>query len=176
MTERELEEYKALRATICQRGTARVWIFVAGLSAWAGLMLATSAVVSIPLLTLLPLLVLAGTFEAVFALHVTVERIGRYLLVFHEDTWEQTATAFGPPLAGTGTDPLFTVFFVLATMCNFVPVLLAEPVSAEIVAMGGAHALLLVRIVVARQVAGRQRSADFERFQRIKDDAQRRTP
>ena len=30
MTARELEEYRALRATIRERGTARVWIFVVG--------------------------------------------------------------------------------------------------------------------------------------------------
>ena len=35
MTDRDLEEYKALRATIRQRGTARIWVFGAGLAAWA---------------------------------------------------------------------------------------------------------------------------------------------
>ena len=65
-----------------------------------------------------PLLVLAGTFEAVFALHAGVERIGRYLQVFHDDTWEQTAMAFGPPLAEQ--EPiLFAGVFGLATVCNF---------------------------------------------------------
>ena len=39
--------------------------------------------------------------------------------------------AFGPPLAGTGSDPLFAVFFGLATMCNFVPVLLARTGAAS---------------------------------------------
>ena len=33
MTPRELEEYRALRETIRERGTARVWIFVVGLVA-----------------------------------------------------------------------------------------------------------------------------------------------
>jgi len=173
MKDRELEEYKALRATIGQRGTTRAWIFVAGLGAWAGLVLATSATISVPLLTLPSLLVLAGTFEGVFAAHVAVERVGRYLQVFHEDRWEQTAMAFGAPLSGTGTDPLFTLFFGLATMCNFVPVLLANPVRAELVALGGAHALFLVRIAVARRVASRQRSADLARFQQIKNDHRR---
>src|SRR5712691_1374767 len=125
MTERELEEYKALRATIRQRGTVRTCVFVAGLATWALVALATTFV-SIPLITLLPLVLLAGAFEAVFALHVGVERIGRYLQVFYEDRWEQTAMDFGAPLAGTGSDPLFTVFFGLATMCNFVLVLLAQ--------------------------------------------------
>ena len=46
MTDRDLEEYKALRATIRQRGTARTWVFGAGLAAWAALALATTLVSS----------------------------------------------------------------------------------------------------------------------------------
>src|SRR5262245_59588654 len=113
MTERELEEYKALRATIGQRGSVRTCVFAAGLAAWALVALGTTFV-AVPVLTLIPLVLLAGTFEAVFALHVGVERIGRYLQVVHEDRWEQTAMAFGPPLGGTGADPLFAVLFGLA--------------------------------------------------------------
>jgi len=37
MTPRELEEYRTLRNTIRQRGTARVWMFLAGLAIWAAL-------------------------------------------------------------------------------------------------------------------------------------------
>jgi hypothetical protein len=167
MTDSELEEYKVLRRTITQRGSVRTCVFVVGLSVWCIVSLATTFV-SIPLLTVLPLVLLAGTFEAVFALHVGVERIGRYLQVFHADTWEQTAMAFGAPLAGTGSDPLFAVFFGLATVCNFVPVLLAEPVSLELAVLGGAHSLFLIRLIVARQVAGRQRAADLERFRQLR--------
>ena len=167
MTDSALEEYTALRATITQRGSVRTCVFVLGLAIWC--MVAVAATfVSIPLITVLPLVLLAGTFEAVFALHVGVERIGRYLQVFHEDRWEQTAMAFGAPLAGTGSDPLFAVFFGLATMCNFVPVLLVEPVRIELALIGGAHALFIVRLIVARQVAGRQRAADLERFRKLK--------
>ena len=169
MSDRELEEYKALRATIAQRGSVRTCVFVAGLAAWGVVSLATTFV-SLPLLTVLPLVLLAGTFEAVFALHVGVERIGRYLQVFHDDRWEQTAMAFGAPLAGTGSDPLFALFFGLATIVNFVPVMLAEPVRIELATIGGAHALFIVRLIVAHQVAGRQRAADLERFRSIRDE------
>jgi hypothetical protein len=172
MTDRELEEYKSLRATIRQRGTARAWIFGAGLAAWAALALATT-LVSIPLITIIPLLLLAATFEVVFALHVAVERIGRYLEVFYEDRWEQTAMVLGAPLAGTGTDPLFAVFFGLATLSNFVPVVLSTPVRVELATIGGIHLLFIVRLVVARQAASRQREADRARFQQIKDDHRR---
>jgi hypothetical protein len=172
MTERELEEYKALRATIRQRGSVRTCVFLAGLAAWAGASL-TATLLSIPAVTLVSLVLLAGAFEAVFALHVGVERMGRYLQVFYEDRWEQTAMAFGAPLAGTGSDPLFAVFFGLATILNFIPVLLVEPVPVELAVLGGAHALFIIRLVVARQVARRQRSADLERFRKMRDDDQR---
>jgi hypothetical protein len=172
VTNLELEEYKALRLTIAQRGSARTCIFVIGLAAWTAAAL-TAAFVSVPLITLLPLVLLAATFEAVFALHVGVERIGRYLQVKYDDRWEQTAMAFGAPLAGTGTDPLFTVIFGLAAVCNFAPVLLVEPVRVEIATIGGAHALFIVRLIVARQVAARQRAADLERFRSILGESNR---
>ena len=51
LTPREQLEYTELRATIRQRGTARVCIFAAGLAAWAALTLATAALASTPLAT-----------------------------------------------------------------------------------------------------------------------------
>lgn len=168
MAKRENEEYRALRATIRTRGTARVWSFLAGLTAWAGLLLGAAVTGSVPATTLIPLVVLAGTFEAVMALHVGVERIGRYLQVFHEDRWEQTAMSFGAPLAGTGSDPLFSALFGLATVLNFLPVLAADAVPVELAVIGSGHALFLGRVFVARRAAERQRAADFDRFQQLK--------
>jgi hypothetical protein len=173
---RDLEEYRALRATIRQRGTARTWVFVATLCAWASLTVALATLGSLPLLSLVPLLVLAAGFEAVFALHVAVERVGRYLQVFHADRWEQTAMAFGAPLAGTGVDPLFAVCFGLAAACNLVSVVVARPVRAEWTALGSVHLLVLARIVLARRAAGRQRPADLARFMQLRDGASSTRP
>ena len=173
MTERELEEYRALRATIRQRGTARPWAFLAGLCVWAILTLA-AALAALPLVSVLPLLVLAGTFEVVYALHVGAERIGRYLQVVHDDRWERTAMAFGPPLAGTRADPLFVLLFALAAICNFLPVLVAAPMRVELAVLGGAHALFLLRLSVARQQAAKQRAADLDRFLKLRDAEQSR--
>ena len=180
MTPRELEEYKALRATIRQRGTSRVWVFVVGLALWGGLVLATAASMPTPVATLLPLLVLAGAFEAVFALHTGVERIGRYIQVFYEgDTgdpsssrqWEHTAMAFGPTAPGGGTDPLFAAFFTLATVCNFVPALLAAPIPVEWAVVGLVHLVFVGRLIVARRHSTRQRANDLGRFQMLKESA-----
>src|SRR5206468_352278 len=132
MTSRELEEYRALRETIRERGTARVWVFLAGVVAWGALTIATAALAALPIATLLPLLVLASAFEAVFSLHLGIERIGRYLQVFFEEDggWEHRAMEVGRPVPGS--DSLFTGFFLAATILNFVPVVIAEPVQAEV--------------------------------------------
>ena len=112
LTPRELEEYKALRDTIRERGTTRVWVVLAGLAAWGGLVLATAAVMPMPVATILPLLILATTFEIAFALHTGVERVGRYIQVFLEDGsgWEHAAMALSDSPGG-GVDPLFANYF-----------------------------------------------------------------
>ncbi len=172
MTPQEQEEYRALRQTIRERGTAKVWLLVVGMIGWGALTIATSAVASLPVATFLPLLILAATFEAIFNLHVGVERIGRYLQVFHEGDagWEHTAMTFGRPLKGTGTDPLFVAHFLIAALLNMVPALLVEPppVQLEITVVGAAHLLFVVRVIVARRSASRQRAADLRRFEDMK--------
>jgi hypothetical protein len=176
MTPQEIEEYRALRATIQQRGSVRVCLFLAALVAWGAATIATAALAALPVATLLPLLLLAAGFEAVFSLHTGVERIGRYLQVFYGDgestpsarEWERTAMAYGAAYPRVGSDPLFSLYFIVATVLNFVPVILAEPVQIEVIVVGAAHVLLIVRILVARHAAAGQRVRDLERFQRIK--------
>ena len=198
MTARKREEYRALRATIRERGTARVCIFAGGIIAWGAATIATAALASTPLATLLPLLVLASVFEAVFALHIGVERIGRYLQVFHETdppaqpaspvqaalpaspglpaqpalpapNWEHTAMAFGRPAGAARVDALFVVPFLLAASCNVAPALIVDPARVELIFIGGAHALFVLRLLVARQAASRQRAIDLSRFQQMKN-------
>jgi len=170
MTPAEQEEYRSLRATIRERGTARIWVFVVGIIGWAALITATAALASLPVATLLPLLVLVAVFEAVFSLHVGVERIGRYVQVFLENDsgWEHAAMAFGQPLRGTRVDPLFSTCFLIAIQMKYVPVLLAEPVAIELWVVGAAHAIVAIRVVLARRSAARQRAADLKRFVELK--------
>jgi hypothetical protein len=143
----------------------------------------------------------------VFALHVGVERIGRYLQVFHEADgsdglggtdgsdesgrpdgsggsgrsgessgsgglwgWEHAAMAFGRPAGAVTSDALFTVPFLIAAFINAAPALIADPARVELVFVGGAHALFVLRLISARQAAGRQRAIDLERFQKLKND------
>ncbi len=172
MTERAQEEYRALRATISERGTARVWIFVAGMAAWGAMTIAIATLASTPLAVLLPLLVLAAAFEAVLSLHVGVERIGRYIQVFFEEGapgWEHAAMAFGRPAGAIATDALFTIPFFLAALCNIGPALILEPMrAAELIVVAGAHVLFVLRMVAARTGAAQQRAIDLERFRQLK--------
>ena len=177
MTPRELEEYRALRATIRERGTTRSWLCFAGLFGWASLTIATAALAELPVATLLPLLVLATSFELVFALHTGVERIGRYIQVFFEEKedegaadpgWEHRVMAYGRLFPGGGSDPLFTIYFLIATLFNFIPVILAGAVPVEYAVVGAIHLLFVARLVVARRQASRQRTVDLERFQQLK--------
>jgi hypothetical protein len=173
MTPRELEEYRALRATIRERGTTRVWIVLAGFAAWAGLLLATAALTALPVASLLPLLILAVAFEIAFALHSGVERVGRYVQVFFEDAepgWETRIMAFAQQFPTTsGSDPLFCAYFWTATGFNFVPVTLTGPVLVEWLVVGAAHALFALRVAGARRQSARQRSKELEHFQQLKN-------
>lgn len=182
MTDRELEEYRQLRSTIRERGTARVWIFAVGTLGWAALLISTTALSATPLGTLVPLVALAGVFEAVYALHIGVERIGRYLQVFFECNepgsnlvetrsqpgWEHVAVSFGKPRGAATVDALFVVQFALATLLNLLPALLVDPTREELIFVGGAHALFVLRLVRARAVAGRQRAIDLARFEQLR--------
>ena len=136
---------------------------------WAATAVATAAVITVALSTLVPLLVLAAGFEAVFALHMNVERIGRYLQVFHEqgDGWEQIAMTFGQRFPGSGPDPLFAQLFVFGVSVNFLPAALGgELLEVAIIAV--LHLGLVYRIRTARAAAAKQRLEDLERFQQLR--------
>jgi hypothetical protein len=135
---------------------------------WAGTAVATAAVITVAVSTLVPLLVLVAGFEAVFALHVNVERIGRYLQVFHEREggWEQVAMEFGRQFPGTGPDPLFSRHFLLATSVNFLPAALGGDVP-ELVVIAVLHLIFINRVRIARAFAATQRARDLERFETL---------
>jgi hypothetical protein len=164
-----LAEYQAMRATIRQRGTVRMVLVPAALTLWAALAIGTAAVITVALSTLIPLLALVGAFEGVFALHVTVERIGRYLQVFHERPrggWEHVAMEFGRRFPGASSDPLFGRVFIFATSVNFFPAALGgEPWEAALVAV--CHFAFIYRVRKAQSIAASIRAEDLRRFQTV---------
>jgi hypothetical protein len=178
MTPPDFDEYNALRATIRERGTARVWIVLTGTIGWAAVALATEATAASPLFTLIPLLVLATTFEVTFALHTGVERVGRYIQVFFEEPggmagWEHRIMEFGRSgKRRLSTDPLFARSFLIGVVLNLVTALASGPIAIEWAVLVIAHALLAVRILLARREAASQRATDLARFREIKDGRQ----
>src|SRR5512138_2407426 len=89
-------EFTVLRETIATRGTSRIILLPITFLGW-------TIVVTIPLVFgahlpvagVFSLAILAAGFEAIYALHAGVERIGRYLQVFYETgqdgpQWETT--------------------------------------------------------------------------------------
>ena len=160
-----------------------MWARIAGgIAAWAALAIATAALASAPVAVLLPLIVLAAIFEAVYALHVGVERIGRYIHVFHEHGagdagrtggagwagWEHLASAFGKPAGAATSDPLFCAMFFLAALANALPALMLNPLREELIFVGGAHVLFVIRLLAARHAARNQRAIDQARFEQLR--------
>jgi hypothetical protein len=167
-------EFTVLRRTIATRGTARIVLLPATFIAW-------SAVISVllvgsqlqPLDLLFSLAVLAAGFEAIHALHVGVERIGRYIQVYYETgidgpQWETTCMSVGPALPGGGVDPLFSILFASATVANLIPVFLSTPSRLSLAVIGVLHAAFLVRLGRARWAAARQRAVELESYRAIR--------
>jgi hypothetical protein len=164
------EEFAALRATIRDRGTVRMILLPVTFGLWAGAAVATTATIQLPIAALVPLLVLAAGFESIYALHINVERIGRYLQVFHEPDggWEHVAMTFGQRFPGKGPDALFSNLFLMATALNYLPVGLGGE-TRDLIVGGLLHLLLALHIGTAKRRATTQRALDLERFQAIKN-------
>lgn len=160
-----------MRDTIRQRGTVRMALVPLIFVGWAATAVAVTAVITVSVSTLVPLMVLAAGFEAIYALHLNVERIGRYLQVFHEADggWEHVAMAFGQRFKGAGPDPLFVQLFVFAGSLNFLPVTLVAGDVTEVVVLAIAHLAFVYRVRTARATAAKQRALDLERFIEIRD-------
>ena len=141
---------------------------------WAGTAVATAAVITVAISTLVPLLILVAGFEAIFALHVSVERIGRYLQVFHEGdadpAWEHVTYRYTQKFHAGGFDPLFGRLFVLATSVNFLPAALGWENMVELVVLAALHLVFINRVRLARAFAASQRAEDLERFQGLRNE------
>jgi hypothetical protein len=167
------EEYRALRRTIALRGTVRMALLPFTVAAWSLLAWAVLVFAEIPWATVFPLAVLIAGFESVHALHVGVERIGRYVQVYYETEaegpkWETTAMAVGPALPGGGTDPLFSAVFIVTVLGNLVPLLTMRTSPTERLVLGALHAAVIARVVRARGAAARQRAVELESYRAIK--------
>jgi len=173
-------EYLVLRQTIAQRGALRAVLALAGIAIWAAVLLATLAVLPYPAAAVIPLLVLLVTFEVIRPLHFGAERIGRYIQVFHEEagnpdrpladtpSWERVAMSFGT-VPGVGGHPLFVPLFFLATLVNYLAVLLPQPVPVELVTMAIPHLAFMVWLIRADRAMRGQRAIELARLRALRD-------
>ena len=133
---------------------------------------------SLPEATLLPLLALAAVFEAVFALHTGVERVGRYIQVFYESRGERLIElgAHGDGVrprvperrqsirsspASSGSRRSSTS----SRRCS------RAPCRSNGLVIGLAHVLFIVRVVIAERHAAHQRATDLEHFLKLEERA-----
>jgi len=132
-----------------------------------------------PIASVVPLLVLLGTFEAVRSLHLGVERIGRYVQVFFEEhpsgsaptgppAWEHTAMAFGPSMPGAGVHPFFQPVFILAISVNLLAVWLPGPLMVEAVPLVIPHIAFVVWMLHCDRGMRKQRATELARFREIR--------
>jgi 4-hydroxybenzoate polyprenyltransferase len=168
MSDDSAAEYHGLRATIRERGTLRICVVIVGLIAMSALAVALSAAQLSGAVALLPLLVLAATFEINFFVHTGVERIGRYLQVFHEERagtpgWETAAMNYGAKYASR-LDPLFSRLFAAAATLNFLATLAGAHEPGWMAVSLAGHLAFAYRIVTARALASSQRALDLDRF------------
>lgn len=166
-------EYAVLRQTIAARGTARMVLLPVTVIGWGAIILVILLFSAVPLASLVSLGVLAAGFEAIHALHVGVERIGRYIQVYYEsgsDTprWETTAMAVGPSLPGGGIDPLFSALFICAALVNLTAGLLTRPAPVELAVGGLLHLAFIFRVVRSRGAAARQRAVELESYRALR--------
>jgi hypothetical protein len=166
-------EFRCLRDTIALRGTVRMALLPLTLFGWALLAILLLLFGEFPAGVIFPLAVLVAGYEAIHALHVGSERIGRYLQVYYEDgpqapRWETTAMAVGPALPGGGIDPLFSVVFISATLANLIPAFSPAPTRPELAILLPLHIAFIIRIVRARGAAARQRAVELESYRAIR--------
>lgn len=175
------EEYASLRQAIAARGQLRTVLFVAGLAAWASVLVAIMVTLPYPLVSVVPLTLLASVFEAIRPLHLGAERIGRYLQVFYEErgaadgslaetpAWERTAMAFGAAVPGAAGHPLFAPLFAVATLVNFMSVWVPGPLPVELTALAIPHLAFIIWLVVCDRRMRSQRTRELARYRQLRD-------
>ncbi len=180
MTPRDTE-FAELRRTIAVRGTVRLVLGSATVALWA-LTAMQARYGDQRVQILLPLLTLAGGFEAIRALHIGVERIGRYLQVFHETppgpdraTWETVAMAAAPAAPGLGLDPLFGSLFLLACAAN--AFLSWDTIAPALTGLWGlAHGAFALRVTLSVRACRRQRALDLAHYRKVHQDLKPASP
>jgi len=166
MTDLRALDYDSLRAGIRLRLALVPVLLVLALLGWAALTLwvFTSDVVSAA--TLVPLIVLAGAFEAITVLQVSATRLACYLQVAHDAPWETIALSYRQRFEAIGSNAPVSALLGLATLVNFVPAAISGTFE-ELTGIAIAHAVVVIRIIVAGRRAVRLQTEDLERVRAL---------
>jgi len=176
-------EYRVLRNTIRTRATIRPVLVLAGVAIWAVILIAVLVLLPLPVAAAIPLMVLLVTFEVIRPLHFGAERIGRYLQVFYEEagqqnralsdtpSWERVAISFGA-VPGAGGHPLFVPGFFLATIVNYVAVVVPGPLPVEMATMAVPHLAFIAWLIRADRDMRAQRAEELKTLRALREGSQ----
>ena len=78
---------------------------------------------------------------------------------------------FGPAVPGAGGHPLLLPIFLLATLVNYLSVVLPGPVPLELGVMTVPHASFAIWMFYADQGMKKQRAHELHRFKELRDSA-----
>ena len=132
----QLEEFRALRASIRERAIARVLLLAMTWLGWAALATAIMLVVPAPLLLTVPLVVLLAAFEVNLGTVRAAERVSNYLRVVFEERravsgWESASADLASRYPSSVGDPLFVWVFIAVLCANYLCVVIAIPETAD---------------------------------------------
>ena len=171
----QLEEFRALRAAIRERTSARLLFLAIAWVGWASLATAIMLVLPAVPLLVLPLVVLLAAFEVNLAIVRGAEHIAAYLRLAFEERravpgWETASADLARRYPKSDADPAFFWPFVAVLGANYLCVVLAvgetaDPAihvredSLDLALVTALHAAVLVRFVLGRRwlVGGRER-------------------
>ena len=164
----QLEEFRALRASIRERAIARVLLLAMTWLGWAALATAIMLVVPAPLLLAVPLVVLLAAFEVNLGTVRAAERVSNYLRVVFEERravsgWESASADLASRYPSSVGDPLFVWVFIAVLCANYLCVVIAIPEttdptararedSLDLALVTALHLALVVRFVLARRL------------------------
>ena len=179
----QLEEFRALRASVRERAIARVLLLAMTWLGWAALATAIMLVVPAPLLLTVPLVVLLAAFEVNLGTVRAAERVSNYLRVVFEERrgvsgWETASADLAGQYPSSVGDPLFMWVFVAVLCANYLCVVIAIPEttdptarsredSLDLAVVTTLHLALVLRFVLARRSLHAGRTIELERLRAV---------
>ena len=176
----QLEEFRALRATIRDRAIARVILLAISWVGWAAIATAIMLVLPATPLLALPLVLVLAAFEVNLVAVRATDRICDYLRVVFEERravpgWETASADLARRHPAATADPLFFWIFVAVLCANYLCVVVAVGETADpsarvredsldLAVATVLHGAVLLRFVLARRGLVSGRAGELERL------------